>query len=197
MADSSSIAAKFFEAMTNSAAEKCRLLEEEAKAETAAEMERAESLIRAKCSEKMENEIKKIKKNTVNRLSACRNQAKAALAKKRKELEDAVFEEAAQKLLDFSRSDEYAAFLLNSAEAARQIVGGGGLVFLLRPADLCFREQLAALFPGCSFAEDKNNTLGGITVKSDARRLVLDNTLSSRLAAQRRTFREQAGMKIV
>ena len=125
-------------------------------------------------------------KTQANRtLSAARSEARTALAERRARLADDIFAEAAARLADFAKGESYAAWLhASAADLAARL--GEGTVLYARPADCPLLKTLP----------DAANTLGGLRAENPARRLAADDTLSTRLAAQRSWFLENAGLEI-
>lgn len=132
-------------------------------------------------------------KTQANRtLSAARSEARTALAERRARLADDIFAEAAARLADFAKGESYAAWLqASAADLAARL--GEGTVLYARPADCPLLKPMPA---GCTLQPDAANTLGGLRAENPARRLAADDTLSTRLAAQRSWFLENAGLEI-
>lgn len=124
-------------------------------------------------------------------LSAAREAARARLSAHRDELTEAVFADARAALAQFADSPAYGPWLAESA-AALAAKTGDATVLYARTADL---PLLAGKLPaGTTLQPDDTITLGGL--KAAGSRLAADDTLESRLAAQRGWFLETSGLAV-
>ena len=132
-------------------------------------------------------------KTQANRaLSAARAEARAALTARRQALTDGVFADAEARLAAFTATADYAAWLqASAADLAARL--GQGTVLYARPADCAL---LTALPAGCTLQPDDSIRLGGLRAENRAAHMAADDTLSTRLAAQRSWFLENAGLSI-
>lgn len=166
-------------------AETARQVNETLAATRAAEQARAARTI------KFETERARTQAN--RDLSAARMAARAALTGQRQALADSVFADAKQKLADFAASKAYAAWLGRSAAVLRARMGEGATLYA-RPADLALLQ--AVLPAGCTAQADETITLGGLKASGAAGALCADDTLETRLAAQRDWFLSSADLTI-
>ena len=132
-------------------------------------------------------------KTQANRaLSAARAEARAALTARRQALTDGVFDDAEARLAACTATADYAAWLqASAADLAARL--GQGTVLYARPADCAL---LTALPAGCTLQPDDSIRLGGLRAENRAAHMAADDTLSTRLAAQRSWFLENAGLSI-
>ena len=119
-------------------------------------------------------------------------EARAALTARRQALTDGVFADAEARLAAFTATADYAAWLqASAADLAARL--GQGTVLYARPADCAL---LTALPAGCTLQPDDSIRLGGLRAENRAAHMAADDTLSTRLAAQRSWFLENAGLSI-
>ena len=132
-------------------------------------------------------------KTQANRaLSAARAEARASLAARRQALADEAFAAAAEKLRAFTESEDYTAWLQAEAKTLAGRLGQGTVLYA-RPQDLA---RLGDLPAGCTAEADPSIELGGLRAENKAAHMAADDTLTSRLAAQRPWFLENAGLSI-
>lgn len=132
-------------------------------------------------------------KTQANRaLSAARAEARASLAARRQALAEEAFAAAAEKLRAFTEGEDYTAWLQAEAKTLAGRLGQGTVLYA-RPQDLA---RLGDLPAGCTAEADPSIELGGLRAENKAAHMAADDTLTSRLAAQRPWFLENAGLSI-
>lgn len=116
---------------------------------------------------------------------------------KREEITNEVFNLAEKKLAEFTKTPDYKDFLINSANEIKQnLIGTDKIITVyIRECDLAFKADIeqAFSFP-CEFQTDDSIRIGGIRAKFS--KIILDDTLDSRLSAQTDWFEENSGLDI-
>lgn len=116
---------------------------------------------------------------------------------KREEIKNEVFALAEEKLAEFTKTPEYKDFLINSVNEIKQNLAGTDKVITvyIRECDLTYKSDIeqAFSFP-CDFQTDGTIKIGGIRAKFS--KIILDDTLDSRLFAQTDWFEENSGLDI-
>ncbi|MBR5427949.1 MAG: V-type ATP synthase subunit E [Clostridia bacterium] len=126
-------------------------------------------------------------------LAASEKEETQALLRRRAEITDEVFSEARSRLIRFTESDEYIAFLQKSAKTIRSAIGEGS-VFYLRSGD---EKHYPALREFCAeIRADKNIAIGGIRAENRETGLTADDTLDMRLSLQKQRFYEESGLSV-
>ena len=110
----------------------------------------------------------------------------------RQALADEAFAAAAEKLRAFTEGEDYTAWLQAEAKTLAGRLGQGTVLYA-RPQDLA---RLGDLPAGCTAEADPSIELGGLRAENKAAHMAADDTLTSRLAAQRPWFLENAGLSI-
>lgn len=125
--------------------------------------------------------------------------AKHELILKRNAIEAEVFSRAAQKLLEYTKTEDYRDHLLRSASTAAGLLGSQGTtVIYMRSEDLCFKADIAAAFGSeCTVLEDSSIKIGGLRFENDESARAIDSTYDSALYSQRDEFSRMSGLKVI
>ncbi|MBR1731052.1 MAG: hypothetical protein IJ725_01285 [Ruminococcus sp.] len=155
---------------------------------------------------KAERDSKRLIKD---KLSEKRNEQTALLAAKTQEgqkklflervnMTEEVFRLCAEKLTAYTKTDEYSAKLIKSAQEISELFGDKDCVLYLSEADMGRADEIKALFKGNSDVKaDKTIRLGGIKGYCGSMGIIADETLDSKLEAQREWFAENATLRVV
>ena len=109
-----------------------------------------------------------------------------------------VFKMAADKLVAFAKSDAYTAKLTDSAKAIADVFDGRDCVLYVNERDLGAAEGIKALFGGSTEVRaDKTIKIGGIRGYCASMGIIADETLDSKLEAQREWFVENAALSVL
>ena len=122
---------------------------------------------------------------------------RAQIFTKRDEIKTDVFNRAKNKLIDFTKTDDYKAFVVNSAaEIKKNLVGRDKVITVyLRECDMALKTDIeqAFAFP-CNFVADDKIEIGGIKAKFSS--VIIDDTIDARLNSQVDWFEENSGLDI-
>ena len=121
---------------------------------------------------------------------------KRELFEKRNKMVESVFEEAAEKLTEFSKSKKYEAYINNSAKTISEYLGGKKAVVYIAEKDRKFVNQLNKYFKDCEIKFDDSIKLGGISCYCEELSVIADETLDSKFENQKRVFVESSGFTI-
>lgn len=114
----------------------------------------------------------------------------------RNELVEKLFLEAREKLLAFSKSNDYEHFLIELAKKVYNDFKCDDIEILLREDDMKFKDAFKKIFNIDSFSIDKTNKLGGFKVINHKDNILLDCTIEDKLLKQRRLFYENSSFEI-
>ncbi|MDD6032806.1 MAG: V-type ATP synthase subunit E family protein [Oscillospiraceae bacterium] len=123
------------------------------------------------------------------RLTRERLASRHRLLRRRDELTDALFDEAADRLLSWSETPDYEALMERLLQQCGALLEGGEL--LIRERDKALFERLA---PGVSLTADPMNRLGGFALRNQKQGRYLDETLAARLEQSRERFYETVSL---
>lgn len=164
-------------------AERLKAAEDQAKHDS-------EQLIRQKLSEARSRETVILASKTKE------GQKKLFIA--RSEMVDRVFEKAAERLIEYTKTDAYQNKLLESAKAVAGVFGDNDCELFVNERDLKSADDIRAQFGGnAAVAADDSIRIGGIKGSCRSLRIIADETLDSKLEAQREWFVENASLSVL
>ena len=144
-----------------------------------------------------------------DKLQETRTRQTAILAKKtqdgqrklfiaRSAMVEEVFKKAADQLVEYAKSDAYTSKLTDSAKAIADVFDGRDCVLYVNERDLGAAEGIKALFGGSTEVRaDKTIKIGGIRGYCASMGIIADETLDSKLEAQREWFVENAALSVL
>lgn len=171
--------------------------------------EEVEQLKEIKLSEAEKKAKLDSKKLISDKLEAKRNEETSRLAKltqdgqrklfeKRAEMTEKIFETAAQRLVKYSESSEYKEMLLKNAKEVASVFKDQDCVVYVNEKDISMQAEIKAVFAGKAEIEaDKGIKIGGLKGYCKAMSIVADETLDSKLEAQREWFIENSGLSVL
>lgn len=115
----------------------------------------------------------------------------------RQTLADKVFDEAKQKLVAFTETDDYNRFLGRSLAEIKVKCGTARCDIAIAPSDEDKRGLIADVFPDARITADPHILIGGVKANCPELGILMDDTLDSRLEEQRGWFIETCSMKVV
>ena len=115
----------------------------------------------------------------------------------RQTLADKVFDEAKQRLLAFTKTDDYADFLRRSLAEIKEQCGTARCDIAISSSDDDKRGLIGDVLPDARITVDPRILIGGVTANCPERGILMDDTLDSRLEEQRAWFIETCSMKVV
>ncbi len=130
------------------------------------------------------------------RISESSAEYRKKVFERRNEIERTVFSRVEKRLAEFTESEEYKEFLLESARRITAEFDGGTVTFLLRGEDMKYAELLCSEIDGARVQEDSSVRIGGLRARSASQPLLVDDTLDGRLKQQTRFFEENSGLYI-
>lgn len=191
-------AAKFFDAITKDAEERHEEMTRKTRETVESGLEKAKTKAHSQAQAKIERE-RMLKEQEFNRTVANeRTQQRARLTDKRGAITDEVFGDAREKLTAFTESDGYADFLKKSAAGFAAVFPQGDVIVYVRPSDMRFADDIKNAFGrDCKVESSDEITIGGCRAGVVGGSTVADDTLDTRLEAQREWFLENSGMSVI
>lgn len=191
-------AAKFFDAITKDAEERHEEMTRKTRETVESGLEKAKTKAHSQAQAKIERE-RMLKEQEFNRTVANeRTQQRARLTDKRGAITDEVFGDAREKLTAFTESDGYADFLKKSAAGFAAVFPQGDVIVYVRPGDMRFADDIKKAFGrDCKVESSDEITIGGCRAGVVGGSTVADDTLDTRLEAQREWFLENSGMSVI
>ncbi|MBP3320586.1 MAG: hypothetical protein J6K87_02975 [Clostridia bacterium] len=119
------------------------------------------------------------------------------LSQRRKEIMKDVFKESRIKLQEFSCSDKYEIFLERSCKSVAQVINTPDLEILVKSQDIKYENLIKKIFNNCELKITDKIKLGGIIAQSKSQKIIVDDSLDSRLKSQRSWADENFGVLLV
>ena len=111
---------------------------------------------------------------------------------------DSVFRKAEEKLIEYTKTAEYSEKLLESAKNIAALFGNESCTLYVNEKDMNFADKLKSLFGReTDVCTDKTIKIGGLKGYCKALSIVADETLDSKLGAQREWFIENSGLSVL
>lgn len=185
----------FLKSVTDYADVQCKKLERTAETQMQKEITAYKKQATENSRINTNREVSKIQSDAAMKAAQYESEKRLALASLRNELSDGIFEETELKIKVFTQSQEYPDFLKKSAERLVQTLGSE-IIFYVRPCDMIYSNIFNEVAENATLCEDEHIRLGGIIATDKADTLRADDTLDSRLTAEKKSFFENADFKI-
>lgn len=147
--------------------------------------------------ELIRDEIAKRKAAIVNSTAKRELDLRRQLYAERSDIEEKVFAEARKRLTEFSKSEDYLPFIKKSAKGIKELFGDSACTVFLAPFDEGLKQTILDDLPNATFEIDRRITIGGIRAYCREMGVTADDTLDSRLEAQKQWFIENSGLEVV
>lgn len=138
------------------------------------------------------------KSEETSKVSKLMQDGQRELFLKRAEMTESVFKKAEEKLIRYTQTEEYLQKLIDSAKAIANIFEGKNCILSISEKDFGSAGNISALFSGkAEVTVDKSIKIGGIKGYCSELNIIADETLDSKLAAQREWFVENSGLSVL
>ena len=133
-----------------------------------------------------------------SKLARLVQESQKKLFRERAKMTDEVFEMAAQKLIKYTETEEYKANLIESAKKIAELFSGNRSVIYINEKDMKYSTDLLAVFSGMAeLVTDNSIRIGGLKGYCKSMRIIADETLDTKLCAQREWFIENSGLSVL
>ena len=187
---------KFLQAIYDYAEEQRKRILDEVREYYSAEMERAEKEVLSDAQQLVEREKAQNRNRIRHEISRKEMEAKRQLISHRANLVDGLFHDVSLRLLEYTKTPEYEKFLKAIAEKLSNVLSDVGSELMIRREDEAYIPLIREAFGDCEIRFSDEIRLGGILGVSRYRGIVADETLDSRLEAQRTWFAANSGLTI-
>lgn len=172
-------------------------LEREMAAYKAACIKDAEALYTEIAKKHIKRNVESGTSEIYSELAAKHMKAREELVKQRSQMTDEIFECAAKKLSEFTKSEAYPESLCRSAEKISEVLHSNRIVLYVKPEDSVYSDMIKKSFGKyCTVETDKSITIGGIRGYDKILFKLADETLDEKLASQRESFICNSGLTI-
>ncbi len=187
-------AEKFFRAIRRDAERRRKQIISQIDEYIAAETEKIEQAELQSANERVQYETQRIQSQTNSQLAKETTEISAELAAYRSAITKEVFEQVAQKLAVFVKSQQYQQWLSDGLGQMEKLLGAGMTVYAA-PAQVEQVEKAVAMAKvDCTVKADENIHLGGVRAEKGSKKV--DDTLDSRLKSQEDWFYQNSGLSI-
>lgn len=146
---------------------------------------------------KMNREIDEIILENKKEISQMQRETNEKLILRRQKLQNEIFDICKEKLLDFTKSNEYFAFLEKEIANLPEEIYEGSLVIKIAKKDEDTFKKLASQFKNeVKFVIDGQISIGGFIATNQEMGLIIDNSLDDRLEEQKEWFWNHSGLVI-
>lgn len=184
-------------AIREEAARQQNAIEQQTEQKMQDELARAEAEVLQETYDMIKRRSAAIREEAGRKISAQEQAARRALFERRSQIMQEVFDQAHARLDAFAASADYPAFLEASAQRIAQQAKDTPATLFVRSEDLAKVEGLCHLFPApAEVKADPSIHIGGLRVELSDQHLCLDDTLDTRLSAQREWFMTRSGLTI-
>lgn len=124
-------------------------------------------------------------------------ESKSQIFIRRNEIVSDVFEKATNKLISFTKTDDYTDYLTKSANEIAAVFEGKECIVYIKNDDTDKAELIKSIIKNCTVECDNSIVIGGIKAFCEQSSVIADNTLDSKLNEQYQWFCENSGLKVV
>ena len=191
---------KFMLAINEYAQEQHDKIMREVEAQNAIELEKAEREFREESYKTIQRRTGEVRSMISRELAEKESAGKKNLLARRNAIEKEVFERAAARLEEFTKTDAYKTYLRRAAiEAKKAFIRCGeehmaSTVIYIRDRDKKCSPLIKTAFGDCTVKVDPNIVLGGLRAENAEIGRVLDVTLDVTLEQQHEWFAENSGL---
>ena len=193
---------KFMIAINEYAQEQRDKIMREVEAQNSIELEKAEKEFREESYRTIQRKTGEVRSMISRELAGKEIAGKKALIERRNAIENEVFQRAAAKLEEFTKTDAYKTYLRKAAIEARKGFAGcgeekmGATVIYIRDRDKKCSPLIKTAFGDCTVKVAQDILLGGLRAENTEIGRVVDVTLDVALQQQHEWFAENSGLTI-
>lgn len=188
---------KFSSAVLKDAEEQRSKILKEIEEYRKSQMEKAEEEILHDAYVMIQNEIASIRNSHSRKISLTELEGRRNLLLLREQLTNKVFDEAASRITDFSKTEEYKSYISGLVKKCCESIPDGNIVIEVKKDDLELSDILVkASGRDATVKENANIVLGGVVVINPLKGVVVDETLDLKLKNQKDWFASESGLSI-
>ena len=193
---------KFMIAINAYAQEQRDKIMREVEAQNSIELEKAEKEFREESYRTIQRKTGEVRSMISRELAGKEIAGKKALIERRNAIENEVFQRAAARLEEFTKTDAYKTYLRKAAIEARKVFAGcgeekmGATVIYIRDRDKKCSPLIKTAFGDCTVKVAQDILLGGLRAENTEIGRVVDVTLDVALQQQHEWFAENSGLTI-
>ena len=160
-------------------------------------MDKAENEILREIYGKIQSQVAQIEADSTKQTVNFEMMQKRELLQMRSQLQEQVFQAVRERLVRFTGTADYTAFLKETCARLAQQYDDEASILLVRPQDVQLVQGLMGVFRRVKeIREDTAISLGGIRLQNAAKNYLVDETLDSSLQEQRDWFYTHSGLTV-
>lgn len=142
-------------------------------------------------------EMASMRAGIAGELAKKEDEGRQKLYKRREEMVSEVFQKAKNKLLEYTKTDEYKSALKANAKETAEFFGDAEYVVYLKSDDMPMQSELSNIFGNnCSFKTASEILIGGLKAQCDEKGIVVDFTLDTKLENRKGWFLQNSKLKV-
>ena len=163
-----------------------------------AKIKEAESKAKADSEKLVRTRLESKRNEMTSKFAKLTQEGQKKLFLERAEMTESIFKKAEAKLIEFTQSDKYEEHLLKSAKNIADFFNNQDCVLYLNEKDMIFADKIKAVFSGnAEIRNDNSVKIGGIKGYSSAMGIIADETLDSKLEAQKEWFYTNCTLSVI
>lgn len=186
----------FLDSINRETQEKYNKILGEIQEQSKKELDEATKVAEKQAQDFLNKSVAKSKTESNNQIASEMIKSRTELSKLREKITTEVFCDAKNKLNDFTASDEYEPFIVQSAQSVFSLLGEGAQVYV-KDSDLKYEKVILNVFNGnCTVSTNSDIQIGGLKAKKADGTLIADDTLDTRLNQQYEWFLSNCNLSI-
>lgn len=146
---------------------------------------------------KLKQEEEEMNSNASAEISESHIERTKKLIEKREEYVKSIFNDARQKLLDFSKSEDYSTFMVEKVKKVAAQMKDSHSVIYVKADDLSLKDSLVKAFGADVQVKSSDSiVIGGLIIENKESSLVMNETLDFALDNQKEWFNKNSGLII-
>ncbi len=163
-----------------------------------AKIREAEKKAKADSEKLVKDRLEKKKNEMTGKLAKLTQNGQRELFLERAQMTDNIFKKAEEKLIGFTQTDKYEEMLLESAKKIADFFKNEDCILYLNQKDIRFADKIKAVFSSNAEVEADNSVkIGGLKGYCSAMGIVADETLDSKLEAQKEWFYTNSNLSVI
>lgn len=145
----------------------------------------------------IQKEVATKKASIISDFSRREQDSRKNLFVKRNEIVESVIADAKAELIKYTKTDRYTESLVNSAKQIAALFENKACVVYVKPDDTDKKDIITAVLSECTFLTDSSIEIGGIKAYCEQLSVLVDETLDTKLIAEREAFIAKSQLKVV
>lgn len=145
----------------------------------------------------IQKEVATKKASIISDFSRREQDSRKNLFVKRNEIVESVIADAKAELIKYTKTDIYTESLVNNAKQIAALFENKACVVYVKPDDTDKKDIITAVLSDCTFLTDSSIEIGGIKAYCEQLSVLVDETLDTKLIAEREAFIAKSQLKVV